>query len=261
MAEQVEYRFVPGTNEFYRVGSDGTVWSRFLHGSNNRDKGPWKIKRPTPGRTGYLKVKIRRADGSKKWMMVHRLVLESFVGPCPDEMQARHFPDRNPANCRLDNLSWGTPLENAADKKVHGTLVRGSTHWCARLTDGDADEIRLRFQAGESIRSLSKSFGVVTSMISSIISGKKWKHTKTAWMANKDKLPGRPRGSAHVNSKLNEELVRSIRMRYGRGESLVDLAAEIGVDKYTIWSAATGKTWAHVEGAVKSKKRAPQFRK
>lgn len=255
MDEQVEYRFVPGTNEFYRVGSDGTVWSRFLHGSNNRDKGPWKIKRPNPNPRGYLRIKIRMADGSKKFMLVHRLVLESFVGPCPDGMQARHFPDRDPANCRIENLSWGTPLENAADRQIHGTQIKGSMHWCAKLTDEQADEIRLRFQSGESLTSLAKSFGVVTSMIASIISGEKWKHTKMALMASKDKLPGMPRGSAHGNAKLTEELVRSIRMRYGRGESLVDLAAEIGVDRYTIWSAATGKTWSHVEGAVKAKER------
>jgi hypothetical protein len=54
--------------------------------------------------------------------MVHRLVLEAFVGPCPIGMQCRHFPDPNPANCNLKNLQWGTPMENTEDKRVHGTL-------------------------------------------------------------------------------------------------------------------------------------------
>lgn len=59
---------------------------------------------------------------------VHRLVLEAFVGPCPAGMLCRHFPDRDPYNNRLDNLQWGTPQENAADMRVHGTAFGRVKH-------------------------------------------------------------------------------------------------------------------------------------
>lgn len=57
--------------------------------------------------------------------LVHRLVLEAFVGPCPPGMECRHFPDRDPTNNRLDNLSWATRKQNMEDKASHGTNRKG----------------------------------------------------------------------------------------------------------------------------------------
>lgn len=70
-------------------------------------------------------------QGKSKTHVIHRLVLTAFVGPKPDGMLCRHFPDRNPLNNRLDNLSWGTPKQNAADRAVHGTTNRGHKHSAA----------------------------------------------------------------------------------------------------------------------------------
>ena len=64
---------------------------------------------------------ILQAMGKKRHAFVQWLVLEAFVGPCPDGMECRHFPDRDPTNNRLDNVRWGTAQENSDDKKVHGT--------------------------------------------------------------------------------------------------------------------------------------------
>lgn len=41
---------------------------------------------------------------------VHRLVLETFIGPCPDGQEARHL-DGDATNNRLENLAW-TPQSN-----------------------------------------------------------------------------------------------------------------------------------------------------
>jgi HNH endonuclease len=57
---------------------------------------------------------------------VHHLVLEAFVGPAPEGKPiCRHFPDRDRHNNRLDNLQWGTYLENEADKLFHGMRATG----------------------------------------------------------------------------------------------------------------------------------------
>jgi hypothetical protein len=62
---------------------------------------------------------------------VHRLVLEAFVGPCPEGMVGCHN-DGDPLNNRLDNLRWDTPSNNERDKWVHGTHhQRRKTH-CPR---------------------------------------------------------------------------------------------------------------------------------
>jgi hypothetical protein len=47
-------------------------------------------------------------------------------------MQCRHL-DGNRSNNRLDNLAWGTPLENGADKARHGT-AKGERNGRAKLT-------------------------------------------------------------------------------------------------------------------------------
>ena len=60
-------------------------------------------------------------NGKHAWY-VHRLVLGAFVGPCPPGMESCHFPDRDPANNRLDNLRWGTHQDNMLDRDKHGSL-------------------------------------------------------------------------------------------------------------------------------------------
>lgn len=54
---------------------------------------------------------------------VHQLVLELFVGPRPRGKEARHFPDQNPANNHVSNLSWTTAVINQRDRIANGTDV------------------------------------------------------------------------------------------------------------------------------------------
>ena len=80
--------------------------------------------------------------------MVHRLVLETFVGPCPSRMECCHFPDRNHGNNRLENLRWDTHKNNMNDKEFHGTTgrglmgLKGIANGRAKLTDMEVREIR-----------------------------------------------------------------------------------------------------------------------
>ena len=55
---------------------------------------------------GYLRINMR--GGSK---LVHRLVLETFVGPCPDKMECSHI-DNNKLNNNLSNLCWESHADN-----------------------------------------------------------------------------------------------------------------------------------------------------
>lgn len=51
---------------------------------------------------------------------VHRIVLEAWVGPCPDGLEGCHN-DGNAANNALSNLRWDTHANNELDKRKHGT--------------------------------------------------------------------------------------------------------------------------------------------
>src|SRR5271166_6551030 len=53
-------------------------------------------------------------DGKRRMVMVHTLMLETFVGPRPEGTHGCHRDD-NPDNNRLDNLYWGTPRQNVGD--------------------------------------------------------------------------------------------------------------------------------------------------
>jgi hypothetical protein len=67
--------------------------------------------------------------------------LEAFVGPCPSGQEAAHL-DGDPANNRLDNLAWKTPVENMGDQEKHQTLNWGERHGGAKLTEADVIAIR-----------------------------------------------------------------------------------------------------------------------
>jgi hypothetical protein len=59
----------------------------------------------------YPRVSIA---GQKRY--VHHLVAEAWHGPRPDGQWALHTDD-DPERPHADNLSWGTPKQNAADAK------------------------------------------------------------------------------------------------------------------------------------------------
>jgi len=163
----VEFRHCPN-HAGYCVGDDGSVWScRYSRGRKWRKMKP----RPTP-RKGRLRVDIDR-----KWIQVHRLVLEAFVGPCPDGMQGLHWDDDVSNNC-ISNLRWGTPRENKVDASRNGRLTfpRGEQHGCAKLKPEQVKEIRNRVSDGESLASMGRLFGVTTSGIYRIVHRKTWAH-------------------------------------------------------------------------------------
>lgn len=78
-----------------------------------------RILRSFPAHRGHQCVSLW--NDKLKTAFVHRLVLEAFVGPCPGEgFMCRHL-NGNPADNRVENLAWGTALENAQDVIRHGT--------------------------------------------------------------------------------------------------------------------------------------------
>lgn len=70
------------------------------------------------GWKGNLKYKVvvLSKKGAKTHLKIHRLVLETFIGPCPNGMEACHNNGINTDN-RLSNLRWDTHSENLRDKK------------------------------------------------------------------------------------------------------------------------------------------------
>ena len=166
-----KYKLVPGFPG-YRVGDDGTVWSRLKTGGYGYHK-EFRLHSQRPLNNGYMQTLLCEKSRKEFWL-VHRLVLFVFVGPCPSGMEARHFPDRSPTNNNLSNLSWATKKRNDRDKDIHGTRRRGSRHGMAKLTEADVRGIR--GYTGASQSQLARIYGVDQTMISGILSRKFWTH-------------------------------------------------------------------------------------
>lgn len=75
---------------------------------------------------GYPRFRAYR-NGVSELIQVHVAILETFVGPRPEGMVARHLNGKS-CESRLDNLAWGTQKENSDDKFEHGTFVPAYTY-------------------------------------------------------------------------------------------------------------------------------------
>lgn len=117
------WRPVLGLNGSYEVSDHGNVRSlpRVVLRSDGR-------LRRFPG--VILQPHIRKADGRRtvnvgpprkvRSVLIPWLVLEAFVGPRPDGLEACHN-NGNPGDDRLANLRWDTHSENILDRGRHGT--------------------------------------------------------------------------------------------------------------------------------------------
>jgi hypothetical protein len=160
--------------EGYRINDEGRVQScrtRARVGTNGR----WKDMKPILGIRGYLGVNVCTGDGKPRRRPIHELVLETFVGPRPPDMQCRHL-DGNRTNNRLSNLAWGTTQENADDRQRHGTTRRGSRQHLAKLTEEDVRRIRQMASKGRLSGQIAREFGIHASTVRKAVTGKCWGH-------------------------------------------------------------------------------------
>lgn len=130
--------------------------------------------KPIPQRAGHLRVMLCDGPSHTCIRFIHVLVLEAFVGLRPKGAHSRHFPDRDPTNNALTNLSWGTRKENEADKAIHGTRINGERQHLSKLTVEDVKAIRRR--ATENQYVLAREFNVSQVTIWSVLRRRTWKH-------------------------------------------------------------------------------------
>jgi hypothetical protein len=158
--ETVRYLPVPGFPN-YRVGDDGSVWSRF--------RGPWKRMKTPVNKRGRPYVHLSRGDRGKHRWDVCRLVLWAFVGPCPPGMECCHFPDRNPANNQLGNLRWDTHLANMRDMAISGNRRKREV-----LTEEQTMEAIRLLESGVKRRRIARIVGCKHSTLHDALKGRRY---------------------------------------------------------------------------------------
>lgn len=107
---------------------------------------------------------------------LHHVICEIFHGPRPTPRhQVRHL-DGNIHNNSAFNLAWGTAIENAADKKRHGTDSAGERNGMAKLSRQAVDAMRQRYAESRlSFKRLGAEFGVSTMTAFRAVRGQSWK--------------------------------------------------------------------------------------
>lgn len=142
---------------------------RFFSFVEKREDGCWVWTGATRDRLGYGVFSIFNG-----YQAAHRFSWQWHRGPIPSNMVVCHTCD-NPPCCNPDHLFLGTVADNNRDCRDKGRMppVRGERHGCAKLTEEKVRDIRtLRISRKE----FSDLYGVSTSVISSVLNGRTWRH-------------------------------------------------------------------------------------
>ena len=151
-----------GYEEFYLIASDGNIYSkRKWRGVEMR------ILKTSPDKYGYTRVFLTK-NGKTTGIKVHKLMAINFMGEKPKEMQVRHL-DGNKNNNEINNLKYGTALENANDRFLHGKTATGEKIGSAKLSNVQVSEIRSKYKKRGDMVKLAKEYSVSCSNIYQII--------------------------------------------------------------------------------------------
>lgn len=173
--EKEIWKDIPGYEDCYQASTLGRIktLAHYVSGRNPYTGKPFKrmVKERIlrPGRyskCGHLSVVLRRNTNGKP---VHSLVMQTFIGDCPEGMEVLHI-NGNPLDNRLENLRYGTRTENILDVYFQGGRWR-------KLNIDNVQAIRFGLSCGISGKELSIMFEVSQSVISSIKNGRSF-----AWL-------------------------------------------------------------------------------
>jgi hypothetical protein len=162
-------------------------------------------------------------------------------------------PNRNCVN--PDHLYWGSQGDNNRDTEssVGGfRRKRGENHGNSKLSAQDVLSIYKSVEAGSTLASMAKKYGVDETNIKLIVTQKAWRHL-TGELKIIPKRHSRgffENGEKHHAAKLSNDQVSRIKKRLTDGESQRDIARVYGVSRACIGSINTGKCRAAVPWPV-----------
>lgn len=175
-----EWRTINSSNGMYDVSNLGRVRSHdyVQYRSNGKVMCNFHLKgrilQPFKTGKGYWTVFINDRQRKK----VHRLVAEAFLENPNDLPEVNHI-DGNKDNNAVNNLEWVTTKQNIEHAVRNRLNVHGEKSPFSKLTENQVKEIRNICIVGDKqygIKPLARKYGVGSSTIKNIVSGKKWRY-------------------------------------------------------------------------------------
>ena len=163
----MDERWLPDVDcDDYWVSTKGRVWSHIEH----RFIGGCPI-----GKLGHIDFSLR-IGGRRVHKYLHKMVAEAFI-PNPRNLPMVRHLDNNPANNCVDNLAWGTALDNTRDCIESGRFYYFSPEDREAALQKRRDPVVAvnlmngREQEFESQQEAGRVLGVSQASISSVIRG------------------------------------------------------------------------------------------
>ncbi len=147
------WRPIPSLDGTYEASDAGTI-RRALGGRGTRAGRPLSRQRMP---SGYLTCSVWIGNRGRS-RLIHRLVAEAFLGPCPEGHEVNHRNGFKVDN-RPVNLEYVTRSANLPHRSLDG-VGRGTDNACSRLTEQAVRAIRRRHAAGEGYKRLGAAYGV-----------------------------------------------------------------------------------------------------
>jgi len=168
----------PGWEHLYEVSNRGKVRSL-----RRKTRSGWrggKLIGTYVRHDGYPEAQLCGGSQKRLKRMVHLLVLEAFVGLCPEGMEALHGPGGK-LDASLANLSWGTREKNTGEDRVRDHQSnRGERHGLTTLTWDQVCNIRALIGKVPQ-NELARLYGVSKQTITNIKQGKTWAYPPEEW--------------------------------------------------------------------------------
>lgn len=135
-----EWRPVVGHERSYEVSDQGRVRSldRMVpsgHGALRFSRG--RVLKPGTATSGHQHVVL----AGKVTRTIHSLVADAFIGTAMPGAEVRHI-NGQPADCRAENLEYGSRSDNAEDSKRHGTHFHAGLTHCKRGHELSGDNLQ-----------------------------------------------------------------------------------------------------------------------
>lgn len=102
------WKDIPGYEGFYQVSNTGKIKS-FIFYNGKLTSSRARLLKPLLTKSGYTRVRLTNKYGDRKYIYIHRIVLTTFVGKSP--LQVNHINGIKTDN-NLFNLEYVTRSEN-----------------------------------------------------------------------------------------------------------------------------------------------------